>query len=269
MEPELHILPALVFLLLYQEHQLRRRRPGGACLGGPCPVQRSLPCSAVLALVVLALFSGACPVQQCLPWRSLPCPAVLALAVLALFSSACIGGPCPVQQCLTCSVVLALAVLALFSGACIGGPSLPSWAGAGGPSLPSWAVAGGALLGSWAVAGGALMGSWAVAGGALLGSWAVAGGALLGSWAVAGGALLGSDDEAARDDCGLLRCAAPPTLCGFLLPLPHLGRSHSRVDTPPGTPVIGLSGWSLPRLPPGTGQLLVLHRGGTGCALAP
>ncbi|KAJ1103800.1 hypothetical protein NDU88_001221 [Pleurodeles waltl] len=41
--------------------------------GAPTPVAkttRSLPCAAVLDLVVLALFSGPCPVQRCLTWRS-------------------------------------------------------------------------------------------------------------------------------------------------------------------------------------------------------
>ncbi|KAJ1139200.1 hypothetical protein NDU88_005575 [Pleurodeles waltl] len=35
MDPELQILPAILFLLLYQEHQRRRRRPRWAVAGGP------------------------------------------------------------------------------------------------------------------------------------------------------------------------------------------------------------------------------------------
>ncbi|KAJ1090826.1 hypothetical protein NDU88_003954 [Pleurodeles waltl] len=151
-------------------------------------------------MAVFALFSGACPVQRCLPYS-----AVLAMAVFALFSGACHGGLCPVQRCLPCSSVLDFAVYDLFSGVCHGGPS-----------LPSGAVASGALLGT--DSGGGLLAS--DDGAALLGT--DSGGGLLASDDGAGGGLLGSGD-----DGGLLRRAALPRLWRFLLPLPHLGRSHS------------------------------------------
>ncbi|KAJ1208190.1 hypothetical protein NDU88_003576 [Pleurodeles waltl] len=194
-----------------------------ALFSGACPVQRCLPWRSLPCSAVLALFSGACRVQRCLPWRSLPCSAVLDFAVSDLFSSACHGGLCPVQQCLPCSAVLDFAVSDLCSGVCHGGPSLPSGAVAAGVLLGT--DSGGGLLTS--DDGTALLGT--DSGGGLLTS--DDGTALLGT--DSGGGVLASDDRAGGgllgswDDGGLLRRAALPRLCRFLLPLPHLGRSHS------------------------------------------
>ncbi|KAJ1197530.1 hypothetical protein NDU88_001387 [Pleurodeles waltl] len=87
MDPELQILPAIVFLLLYQEHERRQRRP--RCVSAPAAhglavLEMAVPCSAVLEMAV-------------------PCSAVLEMEDGgALFSGASDGG-------------------ALFSGASDGG----------------------------------------------------------------------------------------------------------------------------------------------------
>ncbi|KAJ1143163.1 hypothetical protein NDU88_009474 [Pleurodeles waltl] len=137
----------------------------------------------------------------------------------------------------------------------------PPGAGAGGGLLGSRAGAG--LLGSWAGAGSGLLGS-GDCGGVLLGSGDDGGGllgsgddggGLLGSWAGAGCGLLGSGD-----DGSLRRHAALPRLADFLVALPHLGRCRSGLHTSTCTPGSGFGGWSLPPLPPGTGQLLMFDR---------
>ncbi|KAJ1137646.1 hypothetical protein NDU88_004044 [Pleurodeles waltl] len=166
-----------------------------------------LTCSAVLAMAVFApvqrclpCFSGACPVQRCLPWRSFIVQlgwgrrsfiAQWAVAAGALVGTDSGGG------------LLARADGAALLGTESGGGLLATDDGA-------------ALLGT--DSGGGLLAS--DDGAALLGT--DSGGGLLASDDGAAGGLLGSGD-----DGGLLRRAALPRLWQFLLPLPHLGRSHS------------------------------------------
>ncbi|KAJ1158881.1 hypothetical protein NDU88_011554 [Pleurodeles waltl] len=205
--------------------------------------------------------------------RCLPCSAVLAMAVFALFSGACHGGLCPVQRCLPCSEGLDFAVSDLCSGVCHGGPSLPSGAVAAGALLGTDSGGGlrtsddcAALQGTDSGGGlrtsddcAALQGTDSGGGlwtsddcAALLGTdlWTSDDcAALLGT--DSGGSLRTSDDCAALlgtdsgdglrtsddgagggvlgsgEDGGLLCGAALPRLWQLLLPVPHLGRSHS------------------------------------------
>ncbi|KAJ1219011.1 hypothetical protein NDU88_006582 [Pleurodeles waltl] len=162
MEPELQILPAFIFLLLYQEHERRRRRQRGACGGG-------------------VLFSGACGGG-------------------VLFSGAFGGGVLFSGAC--GSSVLgsgSAGGVVQFSGAC-GGGVLGSGSADGSGVLGSGSAAGGPVCGSGAAgshvcgsvaAGGRLVVSGTAAGGPVCGSGA-AGGRLLGSGAAAGGPVWGS-----------------------------------------------------------------------------
>ncbi|KAJ1203702.1 hypothetical protein NDU88_007483 [Pleurodeles waltl] len=129
MEPELHILPAFVFLLLYQEHERRWRRPrlssGGACgaqgpavlVGGSVSVLLAvvflaavLVAAVSLAAVLLAAVSWAAVLLAAVSWAAVLVAAVSLAAVLvpavswaavlvAVLSTAQVAGDFPFFLC--------------------------------------------------------------------------------------------------------------------------------------------------------------------------
>ncbi|KAJ1189425.1 hypothetical protein NDU88_006170 [Pleurodeles waltl] len=48
MEPELNILPAIVYLLIYHEYERRRRRQRTGTVNGPAVLEMAVPSGAVL-----------------------------------------------------------------------------------------------------------------------------------------------------------------------------------------------------------------------------
>ncbi|KAJ1097356.1 hypothetical protein NDU88_002476 [Pleurodeles waltl] len=96
-EPELHILPAFVFLLLYQEHERRRRRPrvlhpahGGLSSGGACGAHWPAVLVGGSVSVLMVVVSWAALLLLAVSWAVVLVAAVSAAVLLVAVSWAAV-----------------------------------------------------------------------------------------------------------------------------------------------------------------------------------
>ncbi|KAJ1129329.1 hypothetical protein NDU88_007700 [Pleurodeles waltl] len=197
MDPELQILPAIVFLLLYQEHERLRQRPRWRC-----PVQRCLRCSAVLETVVpcSAVLEAAVSIAGTQLLAVLHGPAGLLLAVTSLAGGLLLAG-------LSWAAGLVLAVLSWAAGLVL---AVLSWAAGLVLAVLSWAAGLVLKVASWAAGLVLAVLSWAAGLVLEVASWAA------GMMAVFSAVLLF------------------PDFPGFLWPFPTLEGVTAESTLPPG-----------------------------------